>query len=120
MGLDITLAKIIYYEADELCYLLVEESPELLLYFRQYICKKHFTYDDEEYDSDVYFYTDLAYQRKGVIPAFYTDFINDFCLTKQDEIERLSTYIDPKHKADFTASFINQFIEGQTIVIIGW
>jgi hypothetical protein len=120
MGLDISLAKIIAYEADDLCYLLVEESPELLPFFREYIRKKHFIYDDEEYDSEVFFYNELAYQRKGVIPSFYTDFINDVCLTRRDEVERLSNYIDLKHKASFVDSFINQFVEGQTIVIVGW
>ncbi|MGI4863580.1 MAG: hypothetical protein ACRYFZ_06620 [Janthinobacterium lividum] len=120
MGLDIDLVRIIDHEVDELCHLFVEEQPELFLLFQNYIRRKHFIYPDEEYDSEVYFYTELAYQRKGVIPAFYTDFTNDVCLTKQSQIAYLSDYIDAEHRTDFHTFFVNQFVEGQTVIIIGW
>jgi hypothetical protein len=120
MGLDITLAKIIDYEADEFSHLVVEESPELFTFFHQYIRKKHFAYPDEEYDSEVYFYSELAYQRKGVIPAFYHEFRNDVCLTMQHEVENMANFIDPKYKVDFNTCFVKQFVEKQTVIIISW
>jgi len=120
MGLDISLARITTYEVDENSFLLTEESPELFPIFQSYIRKKHFVFSDEEFDAEVYFYTELAYQRKGVIPAFYTDFTNDVCLTKQNQVAHMLTYIDVKHKADFDTFFVKQFIEGQTVIVIGW
>jgi hypothetical protein len=120
MGLDISLVRITNHEVDEHSHLLVEESPELFPLFQSYIRKKHFIFSDEEFDAEVYFYTELAYQRKGVIPAFYTDFTNDVCLTKQNQVARMLTYIDVKHTADFDTFFVKQFTEGQTVIIIGW
>jgi hypothetical protein len=65
MGLDISLVKIIDREASEFCWLLVSESPELLPLFSHLIQIKHFKYPDEEYDEDVFFYEEIAFQRKG-------------------------------------------------------
>ncbi len=120
MGLDISLVRITTHAVDENSFLLAEESPELFSLFQSYIRKKHFVFSDEEFDAEVYFYTELAYQRKGVIPAFYTDFTNDVCLTEQSQVAHMLTYIDAKHKADFDTLFVKQFTEGQTVVIIGW
>lgn len=120
MGLDISLVRITSHEVSEYSHLLVEESPELFPLFQSYIRKKHFVFSEEEYDAEVYFYEELAYQRKGVIPSFYTDFTNDICLTKQSQVTHMLAYIDVKHKAGFDTFFMKQFAEGQTVIIIGW
>ena len=120
MGLDISLVRITTHEVDENSFLIAEESPELFPLFQSYIRKKHFVFSDEEFDAEVYFYTELTYQRKGVIPAFYTDFTNDVCLTTQTQVAHMLTYIDMKHKADFDTFFVKQFTEGQTVIITGW
>ena len=120
MGLDISLVRIIDHEADDLCHLFAEENPELLPFFRNYIHSKHFSFPDEEYDADVYFYVELAHQRRGMIPAFYDDFSNDICLTTWQEIERMADYVEPERKTDFAKLFVEQFAEGETVVVIGW
>ncbi|MCB2408954.1 hypothetical protein [Hymenobacter lucidus] len=120
MGLDITLARIVGGEVNEADYFLADESPELQPFFHHLIRTKHFAYEDEEFDAEVYFLEDLAYQRKGVVAAFYNDFANDVCLTRQHEVDRMLTYVDEKHKADFDNFFVKQFKEGQTVVIISW
>ncbi|MBW3375587.1 hypothetical protein KYK31_16510 [Hymenobacter norwichensis] len=52
--------------------------------------------------------------------VFYNDFVDDVCLTRQHEVERMLTYVDEKHKADFDTAFVKQFEEGRTIVIVSW
>ncbi|UOQ64847.1 hypothetical protein [Hymenobacter volaticus] len=120
MGLDITLARVVNSEVNEYDYLLADDSPELYPFFHHLIRTKHFAYEDEELDAEVYFPEDLAYQRKGVVTAFYNDFVNDVCLIRQHEVDRMLTYVDEKHKAGFDTSFVKQFREGQTVVIISW
>ena len=120
MGLDITLARVVGNEVNDYDYFLADEAPELYPFFHHLIRTKHFVYEDEEFDAAVYFLEDLAYQRKGVVAAFYNDFVNDVCLTCQHEVDRMLTYVDEKHKADFEISFVKQFKEGQTVVIISW
>ncbi|WP_133272236.1 hypothetical protein [Hymenobacter radiodurans] len=120
MGLDITLARIVNHEVMEGCWLEAKECPELYPLFHHLMRTKHFAYVDEEFDAEVYYFEEIAFQSKGVLKAFYIDFANDTCLTRQHEVKRMLAYVDQEHKADFDTFFVQQFVEGQTVVIISW
>ncbi len=120
MGLDITLVKIVDKEVNEYCWLIVSESPELLPLFSHLIRVKHFSYPDEEYDEEVFYYETISYQRKGVNGSFYQDFENDKCLVDKAEVEKMWQYVVEERKQNFKIEFVDRFINGETIVIVSW
>lgn len=120
MGLDISLVRIIGNEVEEHCWMVASEVPELYPIFSHLIRVKHFKYLNEEYDEQVYFYEEIAYQRKAVIQAFYEDFENDKCLIDKKEAEKMWHYIIKEQQQNFKTYFVNQFIHGETVITISW
>jgi len=120
MGLDISLVKIEKKETDEVSWLLVEENPELEEKFSSYKLKRHFECPNESDYEDVYYYTEISYQRKGVVAAFYTTVQNDLCIVEKEEAEKLLPLMELERKEDFKTAFIDKFVTGETVILISW
>ncbi|MER0442820.1 hypothetical protein [Emticicia sp. W12TSBA100-4] len=121
MGLDITLARILKNPVDPNSYLLVSESPELLLFFDKFQQSKTFEFEGEQpYNDFVFYYEELAFQRRGVISKFYDEMENDRCLTTLSELQKLYSYISKNYIKTFNVEFLSHFNEGETFIIISW
>lgn len=120
MGLDISLVRIIDKEVDKFCYLIASESPELLPLFSHLIRIKRFKFYDGECDAEVFFYEELAHQRRRVIEEFYQDLENDKCLTNRTEVEKLWHYVSEEQQQNFKEQFVDRFVNGETVVTISW
>ncbi len=101
MGLDISLVRITDQEVDELSYLLLKEEPELLPLFSQFVRKKRFVYQLEEFEEEVFFYEEISYQRKGMQREFYKAFKNDQSLVDRHEVERMWQYVEKEQRQYF-------------------
>lgn len=119
MGLDISLVKIERTPHRD-NWLLVGDFPELQPLFSRYAVKHYFEYPDQSYHEDVYYYSEISYQRKGVTELFYKKIENDKCIVDKIELESMLQYIDTTHMDTFKNDFINKFVEGETFVIVGW
>lgn len=120
MGLDITLAKIESSEIKDNCWLLVSECPELKEMFSSFAVQKHFQYTDESYIEEVYYYSEISYQRKGVTRDFYKNLENDKCLVTREELEQVWAFVAIEMKESLQVNFMDKFVPGQTFVIISW
>lgn len=118
MGLDISLIRI-EDTPQENC-LMANEWPELKPVFGKHAQNRQIEYADESYDGGLYYYTEVAYQRKGVTEQFYKDIPTDACLTSRQQVIALLPYMDEEHKDSFQQEFINVFVEGEMAVLIGW
>ncbi|KAA2239435.1 hypothetical protein F0L74_24860 [Chitinophaga agrisoli] len=74
----------------------------------------------------VLYFKSMGYQRKGMIPAFYEDFINCKNYFKKEDVLKAATYLDLDNKnrpeliKHFPAQFIDNFIEGASIFFASW
>jgi|GEM_PF-1696008 hypothetical protein len=118
MGLDISLIRI-ENTPQENC-LMAAEWPELEAMFGTKARHRQIEYADESYAGDMFYYTELAYQRKGVTEQFYKNVPTDACLTRKQQVVALLAYMDEEHRDSFRQEFINAFVEGETAVLIGW
>ncbi len=119
MGLDIHLIQLSRKATDELRFLYSEDNHELLERFPEMEVARLNKYSDETGTFEFgFYYHSLAYQRKGVIKAFYQRFGYDGFLFTQSEMEELFNYISNDHKTSFQSDFLFQFSEGETILMI--
>mgnify|MGYP003579232405 CR=1 FL=1 len=118
MALDITLARI-EDTATEYC-LMADEWPELKQVFTAYVKDKNIEDLDDTNETSVYYYSELAHQRKGVTEAFYKNVPADACLVTKHEVANLQQYMDEEHEDTFSKEFISGFDEGRMFVLISW
>jgi hypothetical protein len=118
MGLDISLIRI-EDTPQENC-LMAAEWPELEAMFGAQSQHRMIEYADESYAGGMFYYTELAHQRKGVTEQFYKNVPTDACLTRKQQVIALLAYMDEVHRNSFQQQFINGFVEGETAVLIGW
>lgn len=119
MGLDIHLIQLSRKAIDELRFLYSEDNHELLERFPEMEVARLNSYPNESGAFEFGFYYDsLAYQRRGVIKAFYKRYGYEGFLFTQPEMEELFNYISNDYKASFQSDFLSRFLEGQTILMI--
>lgn len=120
MGLDIYLIKIVKHSTDDLTFLPERENPELQNQFGH--LKNSRAVDHVEGIETItgYYYEEISYQRKGVKREFYKRYRPDEFLFAKLELDELMTYVDKEHKASFKADFVDKFVEGDTIIWIGY
>lgn len=72
----------------------------------------------------VIYWKEIAYQRKGMEPAFYEAFENCKLYFRKEDILRASTYLSPLGSKYYTGcfkeEFIDNFIEGESIFFASW
>lgn len=121
MGLDISLIRIRKEKTTDTNWLAVEDCPELNANYAGYALEKEFKDEGEEnYTGSVYYYEEIAYQRKGVIKSFYDRYAHDVFIQSQNEIEELRQYIIDEYLPTFERDFIEKFIEGENLIIMGY
>ncbi len=116
MGLDISLIRITNEQVEENCWLAVDDSPELESKYGKLKRKKVASYG-EFY---VWFYEEIGYKRKGMIPEFYERYEADEFIFTKKEIDELSKFVVPDRRPIFKEQIESRFIEGETILMIGY
>ncbi len=116
MGLDILLIKIIKESSVSTDWLPLVENPELRKAYSGFLSQREV---DSETESGFY-YEELSFQRKGVKKAFYLKYPPDAFLFTKNEVENLKKYILADRLRDFEKDFSEKFIEGETLVLIGY
>lgn len=120
MGLDLFLVKIEDKEIKDTGWLIASENPELEGKFSTFKRKKHFQDTDHEYNDEVYYYSEISYQRKGVTKEFFEKVQNDKCLVNKKDVEILIGFIDKNLRNSFKRDFLDKFVDGQTFLIVSW
>ena len=121
MGLDIIHGRILSNKLDPLdCWEVDEECPEIKRKFGNFIHTIYFTYEGTEEKTEVVFYEQIGYQRKGVYAEFYKHYPPDKCLVYKEQILHLYNYILPEYQENFKTEFLDKFVEGNTVVFISW
>ncbi|MDX2072691.1 MAG: hypothetical protein SFV55_29925 [Haliscomenobacter sp.] len=120
MGLDLFLVKIEDKEIKETDWLIASENPELEGKFSAFKRTRHFQHSDHEYYDEVYFYSEISYQRKGVTKEFFKKVQNDKCLVNKKDVENLIGLMDKNSRDGFKRDFLDKFVDEQTFLIISW
>jgi hypothetical protein len=120
MGLDIDLIRIVKRPTGDLTFLPEDENPELEEQFGHLKNSRSVDYGQGIEISSGYYFEELAYQRKGVIREFYSRYNPDEFLFTRKELDELITYVDEAHQKSFKTDFVGKFVEGDTIVWMGY
>ena len=113
VGLDIILAKI-------------ENTPQLhwididfdisATPFNSF--KKCISYDNAIIE--VLYYTEISYQRKGIVSEFYSHFSTDMFITNEDDVKRIKEFVLSDLQDSYEENFIQKFVFGSTFVLISY
>ena len=93
---------------------------------RGYIYHTDIIYPISYSKKKVIYYESIGYQRKGMNPKFYEDFNNCKLYLRKEHVLKASQYLDvddqwgPTLNQDFKESFIDNFIEGESIFFASW
>jgi len=127
MGLDIShlIPTIKQPEDESLDYIEIKDlNPEYLDKNKTFIAEKDF---EEFGKSEVIFFLQKGYQRKGMSGKFYSDFQNDGIYYDLQSVARAYHYLEGDHisskqelQINFQKNFIDNFVEGKSIFLISW
>ena len=125
MGLDLGHFKPVLHEAID--YFSVDELSALSRYVehqKQFIVEKDF---DEFGKENVIYFKSQGSQRKGMGFSFYSDFKNDGIYCDLQSVKKAYNYLKADHistlaelQSNFQKSFIDNFIEGESIFHTSW
>jgi hypothetical protein len=120
MGLDIYLIKVVGHGTDDTNFLPADENPELETQFGH--LKSTITVDYGQGPETVmgYRYEELGYQRKGVTRHFYNRYQPDEFIFSKKGLDELATFVEKEYRQTFENDFVDKFIEGDTIVLLGY
>ena len=120
MGLDIDLIRIVKDRTDDLTFLPEEDNPDLANRFGHLKNSRAAHYGVGRNLVHGYYYEELSYQRNGVKRKFFQRYKTDQFLFTERELDELITYVDKEHLNSFKTEFVSRFVEGETIVWIGY
>lgn len=121
MGLDISLISIEKQKTTETEWLAVEDCSELSANYVNYAIDREFDYEGEQaYTRPVYYYREIAYQRKGVKRAFYDRYEPDVFIQTRKELVELEAYILDDYLPTFKKDFVEKFKEGENLICMGY
>jgi hypothetical protein len=120
MGLDIYLIRIVRDRTGDLTFLPESENPELENQFGHLKNSRTVDYGQGMETTTGYYYEEVGYQRRGVKRNFYKRYRPNEFLSTKTELAELMTYVDKEHKTSFKADLVDKFIEGDTIVWMGY
>ena len=121
MGLDISLIKIKKEITNNTNWLAVEDCPELKQKFADFAMEKDDNFDGCEKKSiPVYYYEEIAYQRKGVKKSFYDRYESDVFIQSKKDLDELKNYILDEYLSKFKKDFIEKFKEDENLIMIGY
>lgn len=93
---------------------------------RDYISHINISYPISYKKEKVIYSEEIGYQRKGMNRKFYEDFNNCKLYLRKEDVLKASQYLDiddkmrPTLRQDFKESFIDNFIEGESIFLASW
>ena len=120
MGLDIDLIRIVKDRTDDLTFLPEGGNPELENQFGHLKNSRTVDYGQGIETIHGYYYKELGYHRKGVKREFFKRYKPDEFLFTKKELDELMTYVDKEHLNSFKTEFVDRFVEGDTIVWMGY
>jgi hypothetical protein len=128
MGLDLRHVVRSYKtpEVEELDYFTKEElrhSPEFLSRNISFLVEK----EVEGIETQVLYFKEKGYQRKGMSSRFYKDFQNDKPYFDLYTVKKAYQYLEADHISsleelqwNFQKNFIENFVEGESIFFASW
>lgn len=120
MGLDIDLIRIVSHRTDDLTFLREDENLELENQFGHLKSSRTDDYGQGIETVSGYYYQKLGYQRKGVKSEFFKRYKQDEFIFTRAELDELMTYVDEEHRGSFTTDVLDKFVEGETIIWMGY
>ncbi len=125
MGLDLDHLKPVHHESNN--YLSIHELrtlPEYVEHQKHFIVEKDF---DEFGKENVIYFKSVGSQRKGMGFSFYSAFKNDGIYCDLQSVKKAYNYLEADHistlavlQSNFQKSFIDNFIEGESIFQVSW
>jgi len=128
MGLDISHAvpSVKNSNVEELDYFTIEELGANRGFIERYthlLVEK----EDEFAKTEILYFAEKGYQRKGMNPKFYEDFENDKLYFDLQTVLKAYQYLKADHvnsleelQLNFKKNFIENFVEGESIFFASW
>jgi hypothetical protein len=125
MGLDLDHLKPVHHESND--YFSIKELstiPGYVEHQKQFIVEKDF---DEFGKENVIYFKSEGSQRKGMRFSFYSDFKNGGIYCDLQSVKKAYNYLEADHistlaelQSNFQKSFIDNFIQGESIFQVSW
>ena len=129
MGLDLghSIALLKTSEGELLSFIALESFSAYPDYLQQHSHLISEIGDDDTGKEKVIWLKDLGYQRKGMKSSFYTDFQNGIPYLEIEMVKKAYKYLEADHintldvlQKNFQETFIDNFVEGESIFWASW